>query len=48
MGEASILFATIAAGGGHLATANAIAEAVEQHYARFGERDLRWVGRGLS
>ncbi len=39
MGEASILFATIAAGGGHLATANAIAEAVEQHYA--GSFDLR-------
>ena len=39
MGKASILFATIAAGGGHLATANAISEAVDQHYA--GSFDLR-------
>lgn len=34
-----ILFATIAAGGGHLATARAMAEAVERHYpGRFGLR----------
>ena len=37
--EARLLFATIAAGGGHVATARAMAEAVEYHYpARFGMR----------
>lgn len=38
-GRPSILFATIAAGGGHVATAHAMAEAVERSYP--GEFDLR-------
>ena len=38
-GRPEILFATIAAGGGHVATARAMAEAIERYYP--GEFDLR-------